>query len=79
MTSVDHGGSGFLGCENDDPSAQVLGECLDAAGLGARQVTPWNAYPWFLPDQGRVTSPMTTRDSNRFGSCSSSCLTSTPS
>lgn len=58
MTSVDYGGSGFLGCENDDPSAQVVGECLDAAGLSPRRVTPWNAYPWFLPEQGGLSVSM---------------------
>ena len=58
MTSVDHGGSGFLGCENDDPSAQVVAECLDAAGIDQRDVSSWNAYPWFLPEQGGLTSSM---------------------
>ncbi|WP_373069630.1 uracil-DNA glycosylase [Gemmatimonas sp.] len=58
MTSTEHGGSGFLGCENDDPSAQLVGECLDAAGLNPRRVTPWNAYPWFLPDQGGLNTRM---------------------
>jgi hypothetical protein len=58
MTSTDFGGSGFLGCENDDPSAQLVGECLDAAGVDPRRVMPWNAYPWFLPDPGTVTAGM---------------------
>lgn len=58
MTSLDHGGSGFVGCENDDPSAQLLAECLDAAGLTQHQVTPWNAYPWFAPAQGGVSTKM---------------------
>ncbi|MBV6509966.1 MAG: hypothetical protein JJLCMIEE_03084 [Acidimicrobiales bacterium] len=58
MTAKDFGGSGFLGSENDDPTAQVLAECLDAADLDAKRVTPWNAYPWFLSDQGRLTDRM---------------------
>ena len=58
MTSTEHGGSGFLGCENDDPSAQVVAECLDAAGIDQRDVISWNAYPWFRPDQGVVTTSM---------------------
>lgn len=58
MTSVEYGGSGFLGCENDDPSAQTIAECLDAAGVDQRNVISWNAYPWFLTDQGRVSSAM---------------------
>lgn len=58
MTSTAHGGSGFLGCENDDPSAQVVAECLDAAGIDQSDVISWNAYPWFLPEQGGVTVSM---------------------
>jgi hypothetical protein len=58
MTSTEHGGSGFLGCENDDPSARVVAECLDAAGIDQRDVIAWNAYPWFLPEQGGVTTSM---------------------
>jgi hypothetical protein len=58
MTSTDFGGSGFLGCENDDPSAQVVAECLDMAGVDPKDVISWNAYPWFLPDQGGLTVSM---------------------
>ena len=50
------GGSGFIGCENDDPSAETLALCLDQAGVEQRQVTPWNAYPWYLPEQAGVTA-----------------------
>jgi len=42
-------GSGFLSCENDDPSAQLLAECMEAAGLSPSRVVAWNAYPWALP------------------------------
>ena len=59
MTSGENGGSGFLGCENDDPSAQVVAECLDAAGIDQRDVISWNAYPWFRPGQDeRLTGSM---------------------
>lgn len=58
MTSTEHGGSGFLGCENDDPSAQVVADCLDAAGIDQRDVISWNAYPWFLPEQDGVSTSM---------------------
>lgn len=54
-TNTGHGGSGFIGCENDDPSAQLLAQCLDEAGLRQSDVISWNSYPWFLPDQGGVS------------------------
>lgn len=44
-------GSGFLCHQNDDPSAQLLAESLDNAGLDASSVITWNAYPWFRTDQ----------------------------
>lgn len=56
MTAIANGGSGFIGCENDDPSANLLADCLDAAGLAQSDVTPWNAYPWYLGDGGSITS-----------------------
>ena len=56
MTSQANGGSGFIGCENDDPSAETLAICLDRAGVHQHQVIPWNAYPWYLPDQGGVNA-----------------------
>lgn len=54
MTNQINGGSGFIGCENDDPSAELLAVCLDTAGIAQAQVMPWNAYPWYLPEQGGV-------------------------
>jgi hypothetical protein len=56
MTSLGKGGSGFLSFENDDPSAEVGAECLDSAGVNQHDVTTWNAYPWFLPDQSGVNA-----------------------
>lgn len=57
MTSPDCG-SGLIGCENDDPSAELLALCLDEAGLRQADVVPWNSYPWFIPAQSGVTSAM---------------------
>lgn len=58
MTAPINGGSGFIGCENDDPSANLLSQCLDSAGVAQRAVIPWNSYPWFLPAQSGVTVAM---------------------
>ena len=58
MTSTTNGGSGFIGCENDDPTAELLALCLDQAQIAQAQVTPWNSYPWFVPAQGGVTAGM---------------------
>jgi len=55
MTVAANGGSGFIGCENDDPTAELLARCLDGAEVSQRQVVPWNSYPWFLPDQKGVS------------------------
>ena len=56
MTNQASGGSGFIGCENDDPSAETLAVCLDEAMVTQRQVLPWNAYPWYLPEQAGVSA-----------------------
>lgn len=39
-------GSGFLSIENDDPSAERMGQFFEEAGIGYAEVVPWNAYPW---------------------------------
>jgi hypothetical protein len=44
-------GSGMLCIENDDASAALQCELFASVGLGARDVTPWNAYPWYRHDQ----------------------------
>ena len=41
-------GSGFLSIENDDPSAERMGQFLSEAGIDYGQVVPWNAYPWYI-------------------------------
>jgi len=41
-------GSGFLCIENDDPTAERQTEAFAAVGLTAQDMTPWNAYPWYI-------------------------------
>lgn len=49
-------GSGLLSAENDDPSAGLLAQCLDEAGLDQRRVVVWNAWPWLTADGASPTS-----------------------
>lgn len=44
----DGSGSGFLCVENDDASAELQAQLLEAVGLSAADLTPWNAYPWYI-------------------------------
>jgi len=41
-------GSGFLCIENDDPTAETQCNLFEEYGISARQVLPWNAYPWYI-------------------------------
>lgn len=41
-------GSGFLSVENDDPSAERMGQFFRGAGIDYRDVVPWNVYPWYI-------------------------------
>lgn len=41
-------GSGFLCTENDDSTAETMSLLLEASGVAAAQVTPWNVYPWYI-------------------------------
>lgn len=41
-------GSGFLCIENNDPTAECQAIAFALAGIGAFDVTPWNAYPWYI-------------------------------
>jgi hypothetical protein len=41
-------GSGFLCTENDDPTAQAQAELMLEVGLSTADLTPWNAYPWYI-------------------------------
>jgi hypothetical protein len=54
---VSSDGSGFLSVENDDPTAQLMAQCLDRARVSQSEVIPWNAYPW-VPHEGRITAAM---------------------
>ena len=42
------GGSGMLCVENNDQSAEVQFGLMESAGLTPADITPWNAYPWFI-------------------------------
>ena len=44
----DGSGSGFLCIENDDPTAERQVEAFAAVGIQASDITPWNAYPWYV-------------------------------
>ncbi|WP_234443826.1 uracil-DNA glycosylase [Streptomyces sp. NRRL B-24484] len=41
-------GSGFLCVENNDPTAELQAQLFERAGIAPRDVTPWNAYPWYI-------------------------------
>ncbi|MFH9725420.1 uracil-DNA glycosylase [Streptomyces sp. NPDC017254] len=41
-------GSGFLCVENDDPTAELQALIFEGAGVAPQDVTPWNAYPWYI-------------------------------
>lgn len=47
-------GSGFLSWENDDATAETISELFAGAGIEARDVVPWNAYPWFINRKPRA-------------------------
>jgi hypothetical protein len=41
-------GSGFLTINNSDPTSRVQRELFAAVGIGMRDITPWNACPWYI-------------------------------
>lgn len=41
-------GSGFLCVENDDPTAERQLQMFADVGISPADVTPWNAYPWYI-------------------------------
>lgn len=47
-TKSELGGSGFLCMENDDATAERILGLFHGAGIAARDVVPWNAYPWYI-------------------------------
>jgi hypothetical protein len=44
----DESGSGFLCMENDDATAEAIADYFCDAGIDARDILPWNAYPWYI-------------------------------
>jgi hypothetical protein len=59
MTDSSRDGSGFLCLENDDPAAELFATLLADAGIAPAQMTPWNAYPWYInrkPDAGELAA-----------------------
>jgi hypothetical protein len=48
-------GSGFLCIENDDPSAERQLQMFAAVGVRPSDITPWNAYPWYINAAPRPT------------------------
>lgn len=48
MTQESGRGSGFIGMENDDPTAEALCQYFDVARIPAKEIVPWNAYPWYI-------------------------------
>lgn len=45
--SADHE-HGFLCIENDDPTAEAQATLFESVGISPSDVTPWNAYPWYI-------------------------------
>ncbi|WP_328299213.1 uracil-DNA glycosylase [Streptomyces sp. NBC_00435] len=46
--TLEGAGSGFLCVENDDPTAELQAQIFERAGIAPDDVTPWNAYPWYI-------------------------------
>jgi hypothetical protein len=53
------GGSGMICVENDDPTAAKMGELFTEAGIAYEDITPWNAYPWYI--NAAPTGPQVTQ------------------
>jgi len=52
-------GSGFICMENDDPTAEAICNHFAAVQIDARDIVPWNAYPWYInraPDAAEMTA-----------------------
>lgn len=41
-------GSGYLCVENDDATAEQQALAFAVVGIASADVTPWNAYPWYI-------------------------------
>jgi hypothetical protein len=46
--TLDGSGSGFICTENDDPTAARMAERFERVGIKPGDITPWNAYPWYI-------------------------------
>ncbi|MGQ4388724.1 uracil-DNA glycosylase [Streptomyces sp. SAS_270] len=46
--TLEGAGSGFLCVENDDPTAELQAQIFEKAGVAPHDITPWNAYPWYI-------------------------------
>jgi hypothetical protein len=42
------GGSGLLSMENDDATAEAISSYFADAGIDAKDIVPWNVYPWYI-------------------------------
>lgn len=54
MTDPAGKGSGFLCLENDDAAAELFATLLAEAEMTPEQMTPWNAYPWYINRKPRA-------------------------
>lgn len=55
-------GSGFVSCNNDDPTAANMWSLLRDAGIDRRQdLVTWNVVPWYVGD-GSAVRAVTVRD-----------------
>jgi hypothetical protein len=46
-TDPDHGGSGFISRNNDDPTAEATFRFMEEAGIPRGVTLTWNAIPWW--------------------------------
>lgn len=46
-------GTGLLSVRNPDRLSARQRELMDANGLTMKDITPWNAFPWFATDESR--------------------------
>lgn len=47
-TQSENEGSGFLCMENNDPTAERICGLFHESCIDAREIVPWNAYPWYI-------------------------------
>ena len=52
QTRAAPGGTGFLCVENPDLAAATVKRLMNEAGISPREMTPWNACPWFTEGTG---------------------------